>query len=223
MPGTQGEYNAEGLRHGHGKYVFANGYMWYEGQYANGEKHGLGKLSFKDGGWYEGEFAHDEIHGHGTRRFASGAVFVGSFELGEMHGAGVLTLANGDRFEGVMDHNRMQGACCTACCGEARQHERTIYGCLIALSSVCAALSCALWSDSCVLSCRECKRKQCVHVLARRSRHVHVPQWGCVSGRLHRPPHDRAGHHAVCQWRQVGAEEDSVVQGGPKQDSWTLQ
>ncbi|KAG2489821.1 hypothetical protein HYH03_011770 [Edaphochlamys debaryana] len=103
-----GDYVA-GRRHGFGTYTYPNTFFKYEGQWVNGLKHGLGKLSMRDGACYEGEFVEGEIIGQGTRRFANGDVYIGTFELGEMHGFGVMRKANGDCYQGPFEHNAYQG------------------------------------------------------------------------------------------------------------------
>ncbi|KAG2433102.1 hypothetical protein HYH02_012805 [Chlamydomonas schloesseri] len=98
-----------GKRHGFGTYQYPNSFFKYEGQWVNGEKHGLGKLSMRDGAYYEGEFVHGEIVGQGTRRFANGDVYIGTFDMGLMQGFGVMTLHNGDTYQGPFVQNNFQG------------------------------------------------------------------------------------------------------------------
>ncbi|XP_075035766.1 radial spoke head 10 homolog B isoform X2 [Mixophyes fleayi] len=50
----------DGVRHGQGRYYYANGAM-YDGEWKNNKKHGMGKFIFKNGKIYIGEFVEDQI------------------------------------------------------------------------------------------------------------------------------------------------------------------
>ena len=63
VPGTN-------IRHGHGEYHYQNKCFKYEGQYANGIKHGKGIMQLPNGSSYEGDFKNGEITGNGLRRWA---------------------------------------------------------------------------------------------------------------------------------------------------------
>ena len=88
VPGTN-------IRHGHGEYHYQNKCFKYEGQYANGIKHGKGIMQLPNGSSYEGDFKNGEITGNGLRRWADGTTYSGSFKLGEMNGQGVWVSPRG--------------------------------------------------------------------------------------------------------------------------------
>ncbi|XP_063790550.1 radial spoke head 10 homolog B isoform X2 [Pseudophryne corroboree] len=50
----------DGVRHGQGRYYYANGAM-YDGEWKTNKKHGMGKFIFKNGKIYVGEFVEDQI------------------------------------------------------------------------------------------------------------------------------------------------------------------
>ncbi|KAJ1618258.1 hypothetical protein T492DRAFT_1093833 [Pavlovales sp. CCMP2436] len=109
---TGGFYAGEtlnGLRHGKGKYVYANGFFGYEGAWRKGVKHGKGAFSLGDGSTYEGDLAFGEIEGWGTRTWPSGASYSGHFHLGEMHGTGTHVDPDGAQYEGEHVENARHG------------------------------------------------------------------------------------------------------------------
>ena len=63
----------------------------YEGQLAEGVKHGQGRMSYARGDVYEGEWQQGREHGAGVCRFASGDVYEGQWERGGRHGDGRQT------------------------------------------------------------------------------------------------------------------------------------
>eukprot|EP00961_Rhodomonas_salina_P144768 1948975-Rhodomonas_salina.2 len=95
----------EGLKHGLGKYTWANGARLfgistldihascvasnhrYEGEWRKNVPHGTGKYSWPDGESYEGRFKKGRRDGSGIYVFANGASFVGIFrdDLGELY------------------------------------------------------------------------------------------------------------------------------------------
>ncbi|DBB01027.1 TPA: hypothetical protein ACH3X1_000927 [Trebouxia sp. C0004] len=55
----------EGLEHGHGQCVTADGAA-YDGQWEGGVRCGQGKVSRGDGYQYSGQWLDNQPHGHGT-------------------------------------------------------------------------------------------------------------------------------------------------------------
>ena len=86
----RGDRNAQGLRHGKGKFRFANGSV-YDGEWKLGYRHGLGE--WKEGGHddskhdvYKGQWAHDLKHGKGRMEFANGDIVIGTWKHDRLNG-----------------------------------------------------------------------------------------------------------------------------------------
>lgn len=67
--------------------------MKYEGQYVEGRKAGIGKLSLPNGDRYHGAFSADAFEGEGTYFFANGDIYSGAWKAGEKVGAGTFLFA----------------------------------------------------------------------------------------------------------------------------------
>ncbi|PRP82793.1 hypothetical protein PROFUN_10008 [Planoprotostelium fungivorum] len=94
-----GMFNAEGERHGKGKYIFANGNI-YSGSFEHDLQCGFGILVMTDGDRYTGEFANNRFHGKGMYEHAIGDVYKGHFINGKKSGMGSYQFKNGDAYEG---------------------------------------------------------------------------------------------------------------------------
>ena len=127
-----GNQNAIGQRHGHGKCTYNDG-STYEGEWECGLRHGRGTMRYRsgaeyDGEWakgersghgvmtysdresrYEGQWVRDLKHGYGCFRFRSGAEYTGQFYEGKMHGQGTYTYADGQRYLGEFDRGLKHG------------------------------------------------------------------------------------------------------------------
>jgi hypothetical protein len=96
-----GEFNDSKLRHGKGTYT------WnivpneddeteeeplppavYTGDYKNGNRDGIGKMSFPDGSTYYGEWLNNAMHGEGTYKYANGDIYSGGWINGQKSGTG---------------------------------------------------------------------------------------------------------------------------------------
>ncbi|KAG8470668.1 hypothetical protein KFE25_009089 [Diacronema lutheri] len=119
--GSYAGMTQQGLRHGRGKYVYANPFFTYEGSWRRGVKHGKGRFTLGDGSVYEGEFALGEIEGWGSRTWPSGATYSGQFHLGEMHGTGTRIEPDGSQYEGEFCENQRHGR------GKLRGADGSIY------------------------------------------------------------------------------------------------
>jgi len=64
------------MRHGTGKYVFLNG-DFYSGQYCQNKYHGEGTLNLKGVGVYTGDWADGLKHGFGRMVYSSGNIYEG--------------------------------------------------------------------------------------------------------------------------------------------------
>ncbi|MBK7002176.1 MAG: hypothetical protein IPH35_20135 [Rhodoferax sp.] len=103
----EGEYR-DGLVHGKGTYVLANGNR-YEGEYRDGKMHGKGTYVEANGGRYEGEYRDGLVHGKGTYVRVNGDRYEGDWRDGKEHGKGAYVWANGDRYEGECLDGKMHG------------------------------------------------------------------------------------------------------------------
>ena len=65
----------------------------YEGQYVEGRKAGIGKLSLPNGDRYHGAFSADAFEGEGTYFFANGDIYSGAWKAGEKVGTGTFLFA----------------------------------------------------------------------------------------------------------------------------------
>jgi len=119
-----GTYNKYNQREDRGTYYFNKDsiYKKYDGSYHNGEKHGRGKLTYKNGASYDGEYKFGKRAGYGkyiypdSSKFAyylgnwlndrfensgkfvwrNGDIHLGNFKGGKQHGKGKYTLTNGN-------------------------------------------------------------------------------------------------------------------------------
>ncbi|NXY90512.1 RSPH1 protein, partial [Alcedo cyanopectus] len=102
----EGDRNAEGERHGHGKARLPNGDT-YEGEYEHGLRSGQGTYRFKNGARYIGEYLQNKKHGKGTFFYPDGSKYEGDWMNDQRHGYGEYTYANGDTYTGEwFNHNR---------------------------------------------------------------------------------------------------------------------
>lgn len=72
----------------------------YEGQFANGQRHGRGICTLADGSSHEGDYFCDKMHGRGIWRQAQGKSYEGDYIDGQRCGQGVYTWANGNQYKG---------------------------------------------------------------------------------------------------------------------------
>ncbi|CAK9063217.1 Thymus-specific serine protease (Serine protease 16), partial [Durusdinium trenchii] len=85
----------EGNRHGVGKQIWPDG-TEYLGQWRMGRAHGLGHIKHSDGDSYSGEWFNGRAHGLGIYRFQDGAAcYEGQFRCDHRDGLGVETWTDG--------------------------------------------------------------------------------------------------------------------------------
>ncbi|XP_026506789.1 radial spoke head 1 homolog [Terrapene carolina triunguis] len=106
----EGERNAAGERHGHGRARLPNGDT-YEGEYANGVRNGRGTYRFKNGARYIGDFFDNKKHGQGVFMYPDGSKYEeglkGEWVGDQRHGNGVYYYVNGDTYTGEwLNHYR---------------------------------------------------------------------------------------------------------------------
>ena len=61
----RGDQNEAGQKHGVGRYTWKDG-SYYDGQWKNDEREGKGKYTYPSGGVYDGEWKDSKPHGNGT-------------------------------------------------------------------------------------------------------------------------------------------------------------
>eukprot|EP00696_Hemimastix_kukwesjijk_P004014 gnl/Hemi2/14949_TR5061_c0_g1_i1.p2 gnl/Hemi2/14949_TR5061_c0_g1~~gnl/Hemi2/14949_TR5061_c0_g1_i1.p2 ORF type:complete len:228 (-),score=91.47 gnl/Hemi2/14949_TR5061_c0_g1_i1:114-797(-) len=88
----EGQY-ANGVRHGEGTYVWADKKEKYEGNYVNDKKDGLGSYYYDNGGIYRGMWVKNRRHGEGTFFYKNGDIFTGNWARGRKEGEGTYMFA----------------------------------------------------------------------------------------------------------------------------------
>ena len=78
----------------------------YVGRFREGEKHGKGELTWRNGNRYNGDFTDDKIHGYGTKVYADGRIYEGNWKNGKREGFGTLTLDDGSAYIGQYQNNQ---------------------------------------------------------------------------------------------------------------------
>jgi hypothetical protein len=87
----------------------AGGPASYDGEWADGRRHGAGEMRFSDGRTYRGEWEAGAMHGRGVLSWADGGRYDGSFRLGQRCGDGKMAWADGRWYEGQWADDRMHG------------------------------------------------------------------------------------------------------------------
>ena len=80
-----------GQKHGHGKYTYADGTSYYDGEWKENMMHGNGERKYNNGDVYNGNFIMNKRSGFGTMRFAENHVeYRGDWQDDKMNGKGVM-------------------------------------------------------------------------------------------------------------------------------------
>ncbi len=88
---------------------FANGSVYQGALNKQGQLHGYGRLTWKNGDQFEGQFVAGLFQGNG--KLISGPMkYEGHFDQGYMNGFGVLIYDNGTRYEGNFLNNQFNGS-----------------------------------------------------------------------------------------------------------------
>ena len=108
----EGEWK-DGLMDGEGIYRFydpkKDEYISsYEGQFAEGKRPGVGRMTFPDHTFYVGQWQADKRVGNGFATFTNGDSFQGLWKDNQMM-RGVYALANGDRYDGEITEGKFSG------------------------------------------------------------------------------------------------------------------
>lgn len=74
----------------------------YDGQYVEGKKQGVGKITFPNGDKYQGQWVDNKFHGEGTYSYAKGDIYSGGWDKGVKSGEGTFKfLADGSQLIGT--------------------------------------------------------------------------------------------------------------------------
>jgi len=93
---------------GTGMMVLANGER-YEGEYADGKKHGVGLQFWSNGDLFLGQWMSDKMSGNGCYLNAGGVRYYGAFVAGKRHGDGRLTWLDGSTYVGQFSEGARAG------------------------------------------------------------------------------------------------------------------
>eukprot|EP00003_Mantamonas_plastica_P020520 TRINITY_DN330_c0_g1_i3.p2 TRINITY_DN330_c0_g1~~TRINITY_DN330_c0_g1_i3.p2 ORF type:complete len:103 (+),score=13.70 TRINITY_DN330_c0_g1_i3:21-329(+) len=79
-----------GKRHGRGKMVYKNKVAEFDGDWSEGQRHGVGVLRRQEF-VYRGEWKYGKMHGTGTKTWKNGDSYHGDWREGEKDGEGTST------------------------------------------------------------------------------------------------------------------------------------
>lgn len=111
----EGTFDAEKVKQGQGVYIWMassgddddkSEKARYEGNYKDGQKSGVGRMTFPNGDVYEGEWLDNKINGEGTYIYKkSGDIYSGTWVNGKKHGDGRYEFgADKSMFVGNWEH-----------------------------------------------------------------------------------------------------------------------
>ena len=107
----KGEWS-DGQANGHGIMTFPN-MDKYDGDWENGMMNGFGKYSCYDEekdaytSFYEGDFVNDMKEGVGMMHFPDGSVYNGQWQANVRCGDGIIVFPNGKIFHGLWQQDKM--------------------------------------------------------------------------------------------------------------------
>uniref|UniRef100_K3X194 Uncharacterized protein n=1 Tax=Globisporangium ultimum (strain ATCC 200006 / CBS 805.95 / DAOM BR144) TaxID=431595 RepID=K3X194_GLOUD len=104
IPGEryEGEF-AQGRKHGKGTAKTRDGDS-YDGFFIDGYYHGKGTCAYANGDVYDGNWVHGKWQGHGELRFRDGSRYVGEFHQGVYHGFGQFLHGSGGKLGSYVGH-----------------------------------------------------------------------------------------------------------------------
>jgi hypothetical protein len=101
-------YWEKGIKEKFGRYFYKNNFMFYEGDFVNGLKHGNGTQLMTDKSKYTGQFVADKRHGIGLFEWADGSSWKGPFVDGQFHGVGEYACPGDEPFEAEYENGRLK-------------------------------------------------------------------------------------------------------------------
>eukprot|EP01101_Sappina_pedata_P008165 TRINITY_DN4480_c0_g1_i2.p1 TRINITY_DN4480_c0_g1~~TRINITY_DN4480_c0_g1_i2.p1 ORF type:complete len:460 (+),score=55.57 TRINITY_DN4480_c0_g1_i2:87-1382(+) len=102
-----GEF-AQGERHGVGTFIYNTGTV-YAGEWIVNREHGCGERTYRTGARYKGEWNMGKKEGRGEFTWNDGSWYVGDWRGGVVCGHGVITYIYGDRYDGEWKDNMQDG------------------------------------------------------------------------------------------------------------------
>lgn len=97
------------LPNGKGKISKILNYPVYEGDFKDGEFHGLGKFFWEDGAYYKGDFKKGKKDGLGFLKMPNGEYYEGDFKDENITGTGYFQMMDGSRYLGEFSDCRKSG------------------------------------------------------------------------------------------------------------------
>jgi hypothetical protein len=107
-----GEVNDDNIKNGKGRLVYStgDGNFFYEGEFLDGFKSGVGKENYPDNSYYEGEFLKGKKHGHGKFFLSNGSQYFGEFNEDKIQGKGkFIWIEDEKEYEGSWINNSLSG------------------------------------------------------------------------------------------------------------------
>jgi len=98
----------EGLKHGMGTRTWSSGER-YEGSWKENKRHGYGTQTYVDGSTYEGGWCEDQEYGYGKKTKANNEVYSGGFRDGVEHGFAIREHSDGRKYEGGIKEDKAYG------------------------------------------------------------------------------------------------------------------
>ena len=98
---------ADGVRHGYGILIWDDGTR-YEGNWVNNDWNGKGKIQYSNGTIYDGEWNNGEKT-YGTEYYKSGDKYIGHFYNGDFNGEGTYYYSGGDKYVGKWEDGKENG------------------------------------------------------------------------------------------------------------------
>ena len=82
---------------------------YYQGEYLNNKKHGVGLYRWPDGTTYEGEWDNNKMNGYGIFSYFDDRIYSGKINNGNFEGVGIFKWKNGDIYFGEYENNEKNG------------------------------------------------------------------------------------------------------------------
>lgn len=81
----------------------------YDGEWLDGNRHGIGIMTFKDGSTYNGHWMHGQKHGRGELTMVTGFRYRGGWDRDSMQGKCEMSYPDGSKYEGACLNGKREG------------------------------------------------------------------------------------------------------------------